>query len=238
MTSDILLTIIIPCYNEKNTIEEIVQRVNEINFNKEIILVDDCSIDGSREIIMSKLKNKVEKVILHNSNLGKGAAIISASKFINGDIVIIQDADLEYDPSEYSKLVEPIIKKQYEVVYGSRALMKENFKKKLTFHQWYRVLGNKVLTIFSNFINNQKLTDAHTCYKVFNSKVFKELNLVSKDFTFCPEVTTKISKKKIKIYEVPITYNGRSYSEGKKIKHKDFFLAIYSLIRFRYFSNK
>lgn len=235
MTSKLLLTVIIPCYNEKNNIEKILEKIRENNFSQQIILVDDFSTDGTREIINSKLLTKLDKVIFHKQNLGKGSAIKSAMNFISGEIVIIQDADLEYDPKEYNILIKPIIQNQTNVVYGSRVLNKKNYSGNLTTPQHLRVIGNKVLTFISNIFNNQKLTDAHTCYKVFKKETFMKLNIETKDFAFCPEVTTKLSKLNENIIEVPITYKGRSYDEGKKIKFKDFFIAIYTIIKFKFF---
>ena len=236
MSSNPLLTVIIPCYNEKHNIEKIIGKVQIVKLQKEIILVDDFSIDGTREIINEKLSKENLKIIFHKKNFGKGAAIKSATKYINGKIVIIQDADLEYDPNEYHKLIEPIINKKTNVVYGSRALNKNNFIGKLTIQQNYRILGNKILTLISNLLNNQELTDAHTCYKIFDKEVFLNLEIESNDFAFCPEATTKLSILKEKIIEIPISYKGRSYEEGKKIKLRDFFLAIFSIIRFKYLS--
>ena len=235
MTSKLLLTVIIPCYNEKNNIEKILKKITENNFSQQIILVDDFSTDGTRDIINSKLLTKLDKVIFHKQNLGKGAAIKSAMDFISGEIVIIQDADLEYDPKEYNILIKPIIQNQTNVVYGSRVLNKKNYSGNLTIPQHLRVIGNKILTFISNIFNNQKLTDAHTCYKVFKKETFMKLNIQTKDFAFCPEVTTKLSKLNENIIEVPITYKGRSYEEGKKIKFRDFFIAIFTIIKFKFF---
>ena len=229
------ITILIPCFNELKTIEKVIEKVIKSEIpNKEIIIVDDFSTDGSREIIMNNIKKKVQKVLLHERNQGKGAAINTAKKFITGDIVLIQDADLEYNPNDYPKLIEPIIKKKTEVVYGSRVLGKNRYKSK-NFSSIYRVFFNHLLTIFSNFINNQNLTDAHTCYKVFKKKVFDQIELKEKGFSFCPEVTTKLGKLGITIYEVPVEYNGRSYNEGKKISLKDGLFAILSLLKYRFF---
>ena len=229
------LSIIIPCYNEKKTIEKIVAKIIKIKINKEIIIVDDCSNDGTEKIIKSKFNNKIFKKIFHGKNLGKGASIRSARKYISGDIVIIQDADLEYDPNDIPKLIKPIISSNYKVVYGSRILEKKYFENLKNFSHWIRILGNIFLTIFSNILNNQNLTDAHTCYKVFDSKLFKSINLKEKNFNFCPEITTKISNEKVTIYELPIKYFGRDYSEGKKIQFSDGFKAIFCIIKYKFF---
>ncbi len=212
------LNIIIPVFNEKKTIVKLYKKVQRIKgYNKQIIIVDDGSTDGSREIIKKKILSKNVKFFFHKKNLGKGAAIKTALKSLNGDIVIIQDADLEYNPNDYHRLLRPFKNKKIKVVYGSRVLNKSRYSFKLSLVSNFRVFANYVLTTFSNFINKQELTDAHTCYKVFRIKVFKKLNLKENDFAFCPEVTTKLSNKKIKIFEVPISYKGRGYSEGKKI---------------------
>jgi glycosyltransferase involved in cell wall biosynthesis len=231
-----LISIIIPCFNEINTLEKIVKKVlKQKNIKKkEIIIVDDGSNDGTQELIKKKLFKLVDKVIFHKNNKGKGAAIITGIKNITGDIILIQDADLEYDPSDYHSLVNPIINKEALVVYGSRVLYKKRYQSK-EFISIYRVFFNHLLTIISNVINNQNLTDAHTGYKVFSSSVVKKLNLNENDFAFCPEVNTKLANLSIKINEVPISYNGRSYKEGKKIGFKDGFRAIYVILKYKFF---
>ena len=230
-----IITIIIPCYNEIRTIGLILDKIYKLpNLNKQIIIVDDFSNDGTLEYINSKLIHKIDKLILHNQNLGKGAAIKSAQDYVKGDVVIIQDADLEYYPEDYYKLIQPILNNNYKVVYGSRVLNKNRYFQK-SFTSIYRILANHFLTIVSNIINNQSLTDAHTCYKVFESSIFKKLVLEENGFGFCPEVTTKISRMNIKIYEVPIKYNGRNYSEGKKINFYDGIKAILVLFKYKFF---
>ena len=228
------LSIIIPCYNEKNTILKIISKILKIKINKEIIIVDDGSTDGTRNIIESKIKNKCIKKIYHKKNLGKGAAIKSAKKLVAGNIVIIQDADLEYFPSDYHNLIKPIKAKKANVVYGSRLLGKKKYKLKDNFYAYYRVLGNQILTILSNILNGQKLTDAHTCYKVFDSKIFKKIKLEETDFAFCPEITTKLSSINEKIIEVPIKYSGRNYKEGKKITLIDGVIALKTIFYYRF----
>tara|TARA_Y100000816_G_scaffold278753_1_gene250286 strand:+ start:38 stop:727 length:690 start_codon:yes stop_codon:yes gene_type:complete len=227
------LSIIIPCYNEFNTIEKLINEVNKIKIKKQVIIVDDFSDDGSRKII-KKIKKKYDKAIYHKKNLGKGAAINSAKKFIKGQIILIQDADLEYSPKDYKKLIEPIIKGKTNVVYGSRVLKKSRYINS-NFSSAFRVFANHVLTIISNIINSQNLTDAHTCYKVLKSDLFKKIKLKEKGFSFCPELTTKISLAREKIIEVQIRYNGRTYAEGKKINVFDGFHAIKTLIKYRFF---
>lgn len=229
------LTVIIPVYNEVNSIEKLIDLILKINFiNTEIILVDDCSNDGTTELIKTKLTNKVQKTIFHEKNLGKGASIKSAQNFITGDIIIIQDADLEYDPNDYQELIKPIIDKEIKVVYGSRVLGKNKFENLENFSHAIRIWGNTILTSISNFINKTKLTDAHTCYKVFDAELFKKIKLSEKGFGFCPEITTKISNLKIKIKEIPINYKGRTYSEGKKIKAIDGLVAVYVLLKYKF----
>ena len=228
-----LISIIIPCYNEKNTILKILKKVKNQKINKQIIVIDDSSTDGTTNILKKNFKKKGFKLISHKKNLGKGAAIKSAKKFIKGDIVIIQDADLEYDPKDYRKLVLPIIKKKTKVVYGSRVLNKKKYSNR-NFSSKFRVFANYILTLISNYINSQKLTDAHTCYKVFDAKLFKKIKLQENDFSFCPEITTKVSNLKEKILEVPIKYKGRSYEKGKKIQFKDGFLALKTLFKHKY----
>ena len=228
-----LISIIIPCYNEKNTILKILNKVKNQKINKQILVIDDSSTDGTTNILKKNFKKKGFKLISHKKNLGKGAAIKSAKKFIKGDIVIIQDADLEYDPKDYRKLVLPIIKKKTKVVYGSRVLNKKKYSNR-NFSSKFRVFANYILTLISNYINSQKLTDAHTCYKVFDAKLFKKIKLQENDFSFCPEITTKVSNLKEKILEVPIKYKGRSYEKGKKIQFKDGFLALKTLFKYKY----
>ena len=227
------LSIIIPIYNEKNTIEKLLKRIHKLrNIKKEIIVVDDASYDGSTNIL-KKNKNKITKLICHNKNLGKGAAIKSAQKFVKGNVVIIQDADLEYDPKDYYKLLY-FINNGYKVVYGSRVLGRNRYLLK-NFSSIIRIFFNHILTILSNLLNNQKLTDAHTCYKMFTSDIFLKIKLEENDFSFCPEITTKIGLKKINIKEVRITYNGRNYNEGKKIRLIDGIKAIITLFKSRFF---
>jgi len=226
------LSIIIPVYNEKNTIEKILNKIHRLrDIKKEIIVVDDASNDGSINIL-KKNKNNITKLIYHKKNLGKGAAIKSAQKFVKGNIVVIQDADLEYDPMDYYKLLR-FINKGYKVVYGSRVLGKNRYLLK-NFSSISRIFFNHILTIISNLLNNQRLTDAHTCYKMFKSNVFLRIRLKEKDFSFCPEITTKIGLRKIKIKEIPIKYNGRNYDDGKKIRLIDGIKAIITLFKYRF----
>ncbi len=233
------LTVIIPVYNEEKTVEKLINIINSLKFNFtiEIIVVDDCSNDRSREIINS-LGSKVDKVLFHKKNYGKGAAINSAKKFITGEYVIIQDADLEYNPNDYKKMLDFMKNNNLKVVYGSRVLNKNKYENSQNFSHIIRIWGNIFLTMFSNFINKQNLTDAHTCYKMFQRDLFMSLNLSEKGFSFCPEVNTKISNLNIEIKEVSIDYNGRTYDEGKKIKSIDALYAIIAILKYKFFKKK
>ena len=229
-----ILTIIIPCYNEIATIEKIINKIREQKISKQIILVDDYSIDGTKELIKKKLYKKIDKVIFHKKNFGKGACIKSAIKYSVGKIILIQDADLEYSPKDYVKLIKPILKKKTNVVYGSRVLKKQRYTNN-NFSSVFRVFANHILTICSNLINDQKLTDAHTCYKTIRSNIYKKIILKENGFSFCPEITTKISNLRENIIEVPIKYFGRTYEEGKKISFLDGFSAIIAIIKYKFF---
>lgn len=230
-----IITIIIPAFNEEKTIKKIIKKILSIKLHtKQIIVIDDCSNDNTKKILKKNFSNRIDKIIYHKKNLGKGAAIRSAQKFVRGDIVIIQDADLEYDPKDYQKLIKPIIINKNVVVYGSRVLGKNRYRTK-GFLSLSRIFFNHVLTLFSNFLNNQNLTDAHTCYKIFPAKIFKKLQLIENDFAFCPEVTTKLSKMGVKILELPITYKGRTVKQGKKIGIFDGFRALYVLAKYNFF---
>jgi dolichol-phosphate mannosyltransferase len=230
----IKLTIIIPVYNEIKTIEKLIKKILKINIKKQLIIVDDGSSDGT-ELILKKYKSKIDNLIIHKKNLGKGAAIKSGQKYVRGKYIGIQDADLEYDPRDLKKIVNEMSKKNIKVMYGSRVLKKNKFKNTQNFTHIVRIWGNIFLTKASNFLNRQKLTDAHTCYKVFDSRVFKKIKLKEKGFSFCPEITTKISMLKINIEEFPINYIGRTYEQGKKITAFDGLDALYVLAKYRYF---
>jgi glycosyltransferase involved in cell wall biosynthesis len=225
------LSVIIPVYNEKNTIKEIIHRVLnvEIGLEKEIIVVDDCSRDGTREILEGLNQAKI-KVYFHSKNQGKGAALQTGFSKAEGDIILIQDADLEYDPREYSILLEPILDGRADAVYGSRFLGGPH---RVLFFWHY--IGNRLLTTFSNMLSNLNLTDMETCYKAFKKETLNKITIKSKKFGFEPEITIKLAKLKCKIYEVPISYSGRDYSEGKKIGWKDGLAAIFHIIRFKFF---
>ena len=227
------LTIIIPAYNEIKTIQDIINKIFNIKIEKQIILVDDHSSDGTKEVIQ-KNKDKIDKIIFHDINKGKGSAIKSAQEFVQGEYVVIQDADLEYDPNDLISLLFEIENKRSKVVYGSRVLNNIQNKKSQNFSHGMRIFGNIFLTKLSNLINKQNLTDAHTCYKMFKSNLFKSIKLEESGFSFCPEITTKISLLDIEISEIAINYNGRSYQQGKKIKAIDGLKAIWTLIKYKF----
>ena len=219
-------TVIIPCYNEKQTILRIIEKVKEnLIEGDEIIVVDDYSDDGTTEVLR-QISDKSIKIIYHKKNFGKGKAISSALKEELKDIVIIQDADLEYDPSEYNLLTEPFKKTNADVVYGSRFLR----SKYTRLHFFWHYVANKILTLMCNLITNLNMTDMETGYKVFKKNVIKSIEIKEESFGCEPEITIKLSKKKFIFYEVPISYAGRSYDEGKKIRIKDAFRALYCII--------
>src|SRR5512139_3538429 len=233
------LSVIIPVYNEINTMGEILSRVLEVDLPKEVIVVDDCSTDGTRELLKewetgSKKGSKGEVRILYQpQNMGKGAALRSGFKEARGDIVIIQDADLEYHPQEYPKLIQPLLDGRADVVYGSRFLGTP--RRVLMFRH---TLGNKLLTFFSNLCTDLNLTDMETGYKVFKREVLDHLHLKSDRFGFEPEVTAKVAKMNYRIYEVPISYSGRDYWEGKKINWVDGLKAFFSILRYNFFDSE
>ena len=231
----IKLTIIIPVYNEIKTIEKLIKKILKINIKKQLIIVDDGSSDGTEQIL-KKYKSRIDKLIFHKKNCGKGAAIKSGQKYVRGKYIAIQDADLEYDPRDLKKIVNEMDKRDLQVMYGSRVLKKNKFKNTQNFTHIVRIWGNIFLTKVSNLLNRQKLTDAHTCYKVFESNIFKKVRLREKGFSFCPEITTKISMMNIEIDEFAINYTGRTYEQGKKITAFDGLDALYVLIKYRYFS--
>ncbi|MBC8247066.1 MAG: glycosyltransferase family 2 protein [Deltaproteobacteria bacterium] len=225
------ISVVIPVYNEVDTIEEIISRVKMVAIEKEIILVDDFSTDGTRELLAGIIKGTENiTVLFHKRNKGKGAALRTAFELVTGDIIVIQDADLEYDPNDYPMLLGPIFDGRADVVYGSRFLGGPH---RVLFFWHYA--GNKFLTLLSNVLTNLNLTDMETCYKVFKRQVLEDINLKSNRFGFEPEFTVKISKKRLRIYEVPISYSGRTYSQGKKITWKDGVAALFLIFWYRFF---
>ena len=225
------LSIIIPVYNEKGTVLELVRRVRAVALplEREIVIVDDFSTDGTRDLIRG-LEGPDARVLFQPKNMGKGAALKAGFAAATGDIVLVQDADLEYDPAEYPALLAPILDGRADVVYGSRFLSGPH--RVLLF--WHSV-GNKILTAFSNMVTNLNLTDMETCYKVFRREVLAGMTLKSGRFGFEPEFTVKVAKLKCRIYEVPISYSGRDYAEGKKITWKDGLAALWHILRYRFF---
>ncbi len=223
------LSIIIPVYNERKTIQEIIRRVDATGLVDEIVAVDDGSTDGSREILDEIGRDGKVKVIHHEHNQGKGKAVRTGIQSASGDLLLIQDADLEYDPREYPNLLRPIQEGIADVVYGSRFLGAG--RRPVLF---WNMVANKILTLVTNILYNNILTDMETCYKMFRREVVQDMPLHAHGFEFEPEFTAKILKRKVRIYEVPITFNPRDYSEGKKIKMKDAFIAMWTLIKYRF----
>ena len=231
---DIVLSVVIPCYNEKDTIETVLDAVRDCGVkNLEIIVVDDCSKDGTRDLLQGSLRSKIDRLIFHKVNQGKGAALAKGFQVATGDVVAIQDADLEYDPKDFVRLLEPFVKGRAdaEVVYGSRYARGEKYMIK----RFYHTAGNKFLTLASNLFTDLGLTDMETCYKLFKRELIQSITIEEKRFGFEPEITAKIAKKHCRIYEMPISYYPRSYNEGKKIGVKDGFRAIYCILKYNLF---
>jgi len=238
---DLVLSVVIPVYNEKNTIREILRQVRAVPVRKQIILVDDCSRDGTRDVLRELQQTDTDlTIVFHEKNQGKGAALRTGFQHATGDVVIVQDADLEYDPSQYLQLLQPIVEGKADVVYGSRFIGESH----RVLHFWHSQ-GNRVLTLLSNFFTDLNLTDMEVCYKVFRREVIQGITLKSNRFGFEPEVTAKIARfevpslegrpsRRCRIYEIPISYNGRDYREGKKIGWKDGVQALYCIVRYAF----
>jgi glycosyltransferase involved in cell wall biosynthesis len=226
------LSIVIPCYNELATIEQILDAVRASSWpDKEIIVVDDCSRDGTRDLLQGKLATKVDRLVLHEKNQGKGAALRTGIAHATGDIVIIQDADLEYDPNQYPRILAPIVEDRADVVFGSRFMGAEPHR---VLYFWHR-MGNGLLTLLSNMFTNLNLTDMETCYKAFRREIIQGIKIEENRFGFEPEITAKVAKTRCRIFEVGISYYGRTYDEGKKIGYKDGFRAIYCIVKYNLF---
>jgi glycosyltransferase involved in cell wall biosynthesis len=227
------LSVVIPCYNEIDLLPHLIALVKTAPVSdKEIILVDDGSTDGTTDLIRTSMEKEVTKVIYHQSNMGKGAAIRSGLAAVTGDIVLIQDADLEYDPAEYPKLITPILEGKADVVFGSRFMGEGPHR----VHMFWHYVGNKLLTVLSNMFTNLNLTDMETCYKAFRAEVLKGITIEQNGFGLEPELTAKVAKLHCRVYEVGISYYGRSYGEGKKITWKDGIKALYVIVRYSLFS--
>lgn len=223
------LSVVIPCYNELTTIRSIIEAVKAAPVEeKEIIIVDDFSTDGTRELLKSELEPLVDRVVYHQVNQGKGAALRTGFATATGDIVVVQDADLEYDPNEYPVLMDPIIRDRADVVYGSRFMGGQPHR---VVYFWHMV-GNRFLTLLSNMFTNINLTDMETCYKMFRKSVLDRIAIEEDRFGFEPEITAKVSRLSVRIYEVGISYYGRTYAEGKKIGWRDGFRAIYAIVKY------
>jgi len=226
------LSVVIPCYNEKSTIEDLIAAVrNAPGGDKEIIVVDDCSTDGTTELLRERLAGRIDRLIHQPVNRGKGAALRTGIAAATGDILIIQDADLEYDPQQYDVLIAPIVQGKADVVYGSRFMGSEPHR---VLYFWHRV-GNGLLTLLSNMLTNLNLTDMETCYKVFRRELIQGIAIEEDRFGFEPEITAKIARSRCRIYEVGISYYGRTYEEGKKIGWKDGVRAIYCILKYNLF---
>ncbi len=228
-TGDFRFSIVIPCYNEVNTITQLVEAVRAAPLpNKEIIVVDDFSGDGTREILSSVLKTALDHVIFHDRNRGKGAAVRSGLAVATGDIILVQDADLEYDPQEYEKLIKPIIAGKADVVYGSRFAGGESHR---VLYFWHSV-GNKLLTLVSNMFSDLNLTDMETCYKAFRREILQQVTIEEDRFGFEPEITAKVARLNCRIFEVGISYFGRTYAEGKKVRWKDGLRSLWCILKY------
>lgn len=233
MDGEKILSVIIPVYNERDTVERVIEKVRGCGIRTEIIIVDDCSADGTRELLKGKLKNRVDKVLYHKKNYGKGVALRHGFSAATGDFVVVQDADMEYDPGDFVQLMQPFVSGECDAdaVYGSRYLRSDRFRVDGFYHE----LGNRMLTIVSNICSNLSLSDMETCYKMFRREVIQSMYLKEARFGFEPEITARLARKRCRIYEVPISYHPRTFEEGKKIGLKDAFRALYCIIKYNFF---
>ncbi|MAE76018.1 MAG: glycosyl transferase [Planctomycetes bacterium] len=225
-----LLSVVIPVFNERATVEEVIDRVMRVDVNKELVLVDDGSTDGTRDVLADLEERDGVRVFLHDQNRGKGAALKTGFAEAKGNVVIIQDADLEYDPNDYAALLRPILEGRADVVYGSRFLVRDYTR----VHLFSHYLGNRMLTFISNVLTGLNLTDMETCYKVFRKEIIDGINIKSRRFDVEPELTAKVAKTRCRIYEVPVSYAGRDFSEGKKISWCDGIAALWAIVKFRF----
>lgn len=230
LTKDnIKISVVIPCYNEVDTLENVIERVRECGLATEIIVVDDGSTDGSRDLMKGELYDKIDKILFHKKNQGKGAALRHGFGAATGDLVVVQDADLEYDPRDFNRLIEPFLDGgDADVVYGSRYLKGNRYRVDGFYHEF----GNKMLTAASNIFSDLSLTDMETCYKMFRREIIQGIKIEENRFGFEPEVTAKLARKRCRIYEIPISYHPRTFEEGKKIGWKDAARAIYCIIKY------
>lgn len=233
MNGEKVLSVVIPVYNERDTIARVIEKVRGCGVKTEIIIVDDYSTDGTRELLRGELKGKADKILYHKKNRGKGVALRHGFAAATGDFVVVQDADLEYDPNDFKRLVQPFVSGECDadVVYGSRYLRGNRFRVDGFYHE----LGNKVLTTLSNICSNLSLSDMETCYKMFRREVIQSIELKEERFGFEPEVTARLARKRCRIYEVPISYHPRTFEEGKKIGVADAFRALYCILKYNFF---
>ena len=230
---ELVISVVIPCYNEVKTIGNVIDRVRACGLKTEIIIVDDGSTDGTRDLLKTELSGKADRILFHKKNMGKGAALRHGFKAATGDLVIVQDADMEYDPQDFNELIKPFIEGEADadVVYGSRYLRGDRFRVDGFYHE----LGNRMLTLTSNIFTDLSLTDMETCYKMFKREVIQSIPLCENRFGFEPEVTAKVAKRRLRLYEIPISYHPRTFEQGKKIGLKDAFRTMFCILKYNLF---